>query len=79
VDRVRLVAEAIAWFGLAVLGAFTIHQLAGPDAREAVPSIRPARDPGYFDMLKQIFLSIVIGVVFYLLTIYIVMPLIGVH
>jgi hypothetical protein len=30
-------------------------------------------------MLKQIFLSIVIGVVFYLLTIYIVMPLIGVH
>jgi hypothetical protein len=30
-------------------------------------------------MLKQIFLSIVIGVVFYLLTIYIVMTLIGVH
>jgi hypothetical protein len=30
-------------------------------------------------MLKQIFLSIVIGVVFYLLTIYIVMPLIRVH
>jgi hypothetical protein len=30
-------------------------------------------------MLRQIFLSIVIGVVFYLLTIYIVMPLIGVH
>jgi hypothetical protein len=30
-------------------------------------------------MLRQIFLSIVIGVVFYLLTIYVVMPLIGVH
>jgi hypothetical protein len=38
VDRVRLIAEAIAWFGLAVLGAFTIHQIAGRDAREAVPS-----------------------------------------
>jgi hypothetical protein len=30
-------------------------------------------------MLRQIFLCIVIGVVFYLLTIYVVMPLIGVH
>jgi hypothetical protein len=78
VDRVRLVAEAIAWFGLAVLGAFTIHQQRALTHARLSPQ-RPARDPGYFDMLKQIFLSIVIGVVFYLLTIYIVMPLIGVH
>jgi hypothetical protein len=30
-------------------------------------------------MIKQVFISIVIGVLFYLLTIYIVMPLIGLH
>jgi hypothetical protein len=30
-------------------------------------------------MLKQIFISVLIGAAFYLLTIYIVIPLIGVH